>query len=327
MKVLYAIQGTGNGHVSRARDIIPLLQQYGDLAIFISGNKSQVDLGYPIKYQSKGLTFEYNKSGGISYFKTLITNNPFRILREVFTFPVRDYDVIINDFESITAWAAKLKGKEVVGLGHQASFLSNKTPRPEKKSWIGELILKHYAPCTRPIGFHFDEFDTFIHKPVIRKPIREAKTEKLNHYTVYLPAYDDAKLIALLSQIPETEWHIFSKRTKEKYQKQNCTVHPVDNTAFVKSFTTCTGVLTSAGFETPAEALFMGKKLFVIPIKGQYEQYCNALGAKELGASYATALNSTTIRDVKQWVLSGKAVKVNYPDDTAQIIASIFNQQ
>lgn len=326
MKVLYAIQGTGNGHVSRAKDIIPHLQQYGDLDIFISGNKSQVDLGYPIKYQSKGLTFEYNKSGGLSYFKTLFTNNPFRVLKEVFTFPVKDYDVIINDFESITAWAAKLKKKEVVGLGHQASFLSKNTPRPDKKSWIGELILKYYAPCTQPIGFHFDEFDAFIHKPVIRKPIREAKTEQLNHYTVYLPAYDDAKLIELLSKIPETNWHIFSKRTKDSYQKQNCTIHPIDNTEFVKSFTTCTGVLTSAGFETPAEALFLDKKLFVIPIKGQYEQYCNALGAKALGAAYATVLNTNTLPALKDWVFNGKSVKVNYPDNTAQIIAEIFNK-
>jgi hypothetical protein len=29
-------------------------------------------------------------------------------------------------------------------------------------------------------------------------------------------------------------------------------------------------------FETPAEALFLGKKLLVIPMTGQYEQECNA---------------------------------------------------
>jgi hypothetical protein len=34
--------------------------------------------------------------------------------------------------------------------------------------------------------------------------------------------------------------------------------------------------LCNAGFETPAEALFMDKKLFVIPIHNQYEQECNA---------------------------------------------------
>jgi UDP:flavonoid glycosyltransferase YjiC (YdhE family) len=30
MKILYAIQGTGNGHVSRAREIIPIPKKYGE---------------------------------------------------------------------------------------------------------------------------------------------------------------------------------------------------------------------------------------------------------------------------------------------------------
>ena len=51
MKILYAIQGTGNGHVSRARDIIPILQKKGDLDILVSGIQADVDLPYNIKYK------------------------------------------------------------------------------------------------------------------------------------------------------------------------------------------------------------------------------------------------------------------------------------
>ncbi len=31
MKILYAIQGTGNGHVARAREIVPILQKHYDV--------------------------------------------------------------------------------------------------------------------------------------------------------------------------------------------------------------------------------------------------------------------------------------------------------
>ena len=48
MKILYAIQGTGNGHLSRARDIIPILQKKGEVDILISGIQSDVDLPYPL---------------------------------------------------------------------------------------------------------------------------------------------------------------------------------------------------------------------------------------------------------------------------------------
>ena len=37
MKILYAIQGTGNGHLSRAVDIVPELKKFGNLDLFVSG--------------------------------------------------------------------------------------------------------------------------------------------------------------------------------------------------------------------------------------------------------------------------------------------------
>jgi hypothetical protein len=61
MKILYAIQGTGNGHVSRAREVIPILQQYGDVDLLISGTQADVGLPYSIKYQLNGFGFVFGK--------------------------------------------------------------------------------------------------------------------------------------------------------------------------------------------------------------------------------------------------------------------------
>ena len=57
MKILYAIQGTGNGHLSRAKDVIPALQKHADVDILISGIQADIDLSYPVKYRYKGLMF------------------------------------------------------------------------------------------------------------------------------------------------------------------------------------------------------------------------------------------------------------------------------
>ena len=65
MKILYAIQGTGNGHISRAREIIPYLKQYGELDILISGTQADVQLPYPIKYKFKGVGFVFGIDGGM----------------------------------------------------------------------------------------------------------------------------------------------------------------------------------------------------------------------------------------------------------------------
>ena len=42
MKILYAIQGTGNGHLTRAKEIIPILKEKGDVDILISGSECDI---------------------------------------------------------------------------------------------------------------------------------------------------------------------------------------------------------------------------------------------------------------------------------------------
>lgn len=319
-KILYAIQGTGNGHVARAREIIPILQKFGDLDIVLSGDQSEVDLPIAPKFRSKGLTFIYNRHGGVSYLKTLLKNNLLKIAGELWRFPVKDYDIIINDFEFITAWACKLKRKECIGMGHQASFRSSKTPRPLKKEWIGEAILKYYAPCSRAIGFHFDHFDHFVEKPVIRREIRNKKPRNKGHYTVYLPAFGDNSIAEFLLQIPDIQWEVFSKSTQTEYSKGNVTFFPISNEGFIQSFISCEGVFTSAGFETPAEAIFLGKKVMVIPIMAQYEQYCNAAALQAMGLPVIYKLDSQGLAWLKNWILYQKPLNIHYPDRAESII-------
>ncbi len=111
MKILYAIQGTGNGHLSRARDIIPILQRKGELDILVSGIQADVDLPYPVKYRFKGLSFIFGKKGGIDLFKTYQKSNLKQLYKEITSLPVEDYDLVINDFEPVSAWACRMKKK------------------------------------------------------------------------------------------------------------------------------------------------------------------------------------------------------------------------
>jgi uncharacterized protein (TIGR00661 family) len=56
----------------------------------------------------------------------------------------------------------------------------------------------------------------------------------------------------------------------------------------------CDIVVTAAGFETPAEALVLGKKLVVVPIEGQYEQACNAAALGRMGVKVVGSLSEVT---------------------------------
>jgi predicted glycosyltransferase len=74
MKILYAMQGTGNGHLSRARDIIPILQKNNEVDLLISGTQADVVLPYPVKYKFKGLGFIFGDNGGIDLVETYKKN-------------------------------------------------------------------------------------------------------------------------------------------------------------------------------------------------------------------------------------------------------------
>lgn len=318
-RILYAVQGTGNGHVARAREIIPILKRYADLDILLSGDQSQVDMGHPIRFRDRGLTFLYNRKGAIDYFGTLWKNNPFRLLYSILRLPVHTYDLVINDFEFTSAWACKWRGVACYGLGHQMAFRSSKVPRPKQREWLGEFILKWYAPTKRGVGFHFDRFDTSVESPVIRSEVRKLKPLMGDHYTVYLPAFGNAELMAFFRRFPDTHFEVFSKRDAAEDVPDNVVLRKIENEAYLESLAHCKGLLCSAGFEGPTEALYLGKKLCVIPIRGQYEQACNAAGLEVIGASVLKYLDAEGLTD---WLQEGTPIHVEYPDRTEEIIRS-----
>jgi len=325
MKILYAIQGTGNGHISRAREIVPLLQQHGEVNLLISGTQADVKLSQELTFQLHGFSFIFGKKGGVDHYETWKSMNLPRFVRDMRNLPLKDYDLILNDFEPVTAWACKLKGIESVGLSHQASFQSKKVPQVKSISWA-QLVMKYYAPATHYVGFHFKAYDDFIHTPVIRSEIRELITSNLGHYTVYLPAVDDQILVPILKKIPGVNWQIFSKHTKVSFTDQNVSVCPVNNEQFNASLASCEGLFTGGGFEGPSEALYLGKKLLVVPMKFQYEQQCNAFALEEMGLPVIWGHDKNWLPIIQHWVEQPQAHQFHFPDETADVIAQVVNQ-
>ncbi|ADR21409.1 glycosyl transferase [Marivirga tractuosa] len=322
MKILYAIQGTGNGHISRARDVIPILEQYGEVDVLISGTQADVNLDCKIKYQFHGLSFVFGKRGGVDFFKTLKQVKCLRFLSEIWNLKVAQYDLVINDFEPVSAWVCMLKAKKCIGLSHQSAVVHPFSPKPIKTDWLGYLVLKYYAPVNNSYGFHFRTYADRIYNPVIRQEIRNLETREDDFYTVYLPAYSDERIIKILSKF-KVHFKVFSKHSKVKSQCDNIEIIPIDNRLYLKSLAKCKGVICGAGFEGPAEALFLQKKLLVIPMKGQYEQQCNAAALEKMGVKVIESLKASSKKGLDDFFNSNEKVNVNYPNQTDEIIRKL----
>jgi len=323
MKILYAIQGTGNGHLARATEIVPLLAAHGETDVLVSGIQGDIQLPFEVKYRLYGMSFIFGTNGGVDIKKTIAKSRPFRFLIDMMKLPVHKYDLVIIDFEPVTAWACKIRGKKCIGLSHQNAVLHHLAPKPKKTDWLGKTILKQYAPASLKFGFHFNQLDSCNFPPVIRGDVRKAKTFINNHYTVYLPSYSNEEISRVLSAIPQVQWEVFSKHNPNTYQSDNILFQPVSYEKFNASFTGCKGILCNAGFETPAEALFMGKKLCVIPMKNQYEQECNAAFLSEMGITTLSDFRECG-QEIRQWIDNENAVKLNYPDQTKEILEKII---
>jgi uncharacterized protein (TIGR00661 family) len=324
MKILYAIQGTGNGHLSRARDIIPALQKKCTVDILVSGIQADVRLRYPVKYRLRGLSFIFGKKGGVDLWKTYNEASLKSLQNEIRSLPVEDYDFVVNDFEPVSAWACRLKNVPCISLSHQSSLLSNKVPKPKKKDIIGSIILKHYAPADYNFGFHFYSYDSQIYTPVIRKEVRELEVDDYGYYTVYLPSYDDAKLLNILSQFKNTRWQVFSKHNIRSFRNDNVVIYPISNERFTQSLANCKGVLCGAGFETPAEAIYLGKKLLVVPMKGQLEQHYNAAALHDIGVPVIKNLKQKNHHKIQNWLDNDEVVKIDFPDITDNVVNKLF---
>jgi uncharacterized protein (TIGR00661 family) len=326
VKILFAIQGTGNGHLSRARDVYPELIKYGEVDVLVSGIQADVEVPFSVDYKLYGMSFIFGHHGGVDIWQTAKKLRPFKLFKDIRNLPVDHYDLVINDFEPVSAWACKRRKVPCISLSHQCAVLHENAPRPTADDLMGKLVLEHYAPVTDTYGFHFKSFADNIFTPVIRQEIRELEPTNKGHYTVYLPAYDDKTIVQHLSQYQSVHWEVFSKHNKQPFTTGNVTVNKIDNKAFINSMASAAGVLCGAGFEGPAEAMYLGKKVMVIPMTAQYEQQCNAVGAEAMGAAVIMGLSEKYYPRIDEWLKNGKTISVDYPDMTADIIARIMRK-
>lgn len=325
MNILYAVQGTGNGHISRAIQLYPFLKSYGNVDFFISGSNADLKTDLPIIGRSKGISLFYKATGGLDYFK-IIRSFSFRIFLDAYKLPVNNYDLVINDFDFVTSLACLLRKKKSVQFGHQASFQSNKTPRAKNNNIIGEFILKNFVKSTHYLGLHFKAYDAAIYNPIIKQEIIDATPTNDGHISVYLPHYSIAYLEPYFLAESKHHFEVFSAEVTSIRNYKNIVYFPISNSGFTKSMIRSHAVITGGGFETPAEAMYMNKKVLSIPISKHYEQLSNAAALAELGVKVLLHIDKDFHLIFTEWINNSVPVKLELTHSTKEIVEQLIQQ-
>lgn len=264
---------------------MPHLQKLGEVDVFLSGRNHSLQPGFEVKYRSPGLSLFYSKEGGLDTWQMLKKNNIAKALRHASHLPLEKYDLVLNDFDFITAYSAKMKNLPSIQFGHQASFASPNTPRFMGNNFSGEFILNHFAPASSYVGLHIKRYDQFIFPPVIKESILHAEPCNLGHTVVYLPAITSKALLGVFSGFKDLQFVVFGSDIHQVSKSGNVTFQPINDHVFTSHLIKAESIITGGGFETPAEALYLGKKMLICPISRHYEQLCNAAALEKEGIS------------------------------------------
>jgi uncharacterized protein (TIGR00661 family) len=310
MKILMGVQATGNGHITRARAMNEAFSARGIEVdtIFSGRDRDQLfDMEMFGDYRCyKGLTFVTN-AGAVKPIATFQRNSLRQLYRDICTLDLSAYDLVITDFEPITAWAAKRQKKMSIAIGHQNAFdyaIPKRYSNP-----IVQLFMNYFAPAQIRLGLHWHHFGQPILPPIADVSRQSGRTVN-NKIVVYLGFENQDQVIEWLTPFSDYEFYIYSPFPQVE-DRGHLHLRPLSREGFQQDLANCNGVISNAGFELASEAIHLGKKILVKPLKGQMEQASNALALENLGLGME--MKHLDAEKLRNWLEYFESKQVIYP--------------
>jgi uncharacterized protein (TIGR00661 family) len=309
-KCLFLVQGEGRGHMTQSISMKQILEDAGmEVCEVIIGKSSlrKIPDFYYERIKTQVTTIE---SPNMSMDKNFKKVKPYAtFIKNASTFPkylkglkiihrkVKEHnpDFIMNFYEPLCGMYNMFykPGIPAISIAHHYMFLHSDYAMPEKRFFFNSSLkiltwLTSFGSARRlALSFYPFENDTrksiYVVPPLLRSDVLNHEVSKQNYLLIYLlnPGYiNDIK--AWHNKNPKTELHCFTDRKDigdtVKYDN-TLYFHQVNDKKFLDMMAAAKGVVTTAGFESVCEAMYMGKPVFMVPVEGHYEQYCNSVDA------------------------------------------------
>ena len=315
MKFIFIVQGEGRGHMTQAISLFQLIESLGhEVSAVCIGKSERREIPEFVKksitanihlFESPNfITDKDNK--GIKIGKT-ITHNFSNFLR------------FSKSLQKIHQLVEKHKPDVIINFYDVLGGLYNAFYRPQTQFWVighqyliehpefkfadGQMVQKLlFFVNTKITSFgarkklalssiplkDFKEKNLHVLPPLLRKKVKLLQPKAGDFYLTYMvnPGYGDEVLdFANKNQHIKIEAFWDKKGTPKVYTPlPNLTFHQVDDELFLQKMASCKGLLSTAGFESICEAMYLNKPVMVIPVIGQYEQACNAIETETSGA-------------------------------------------
>jgi uncharacterized protein (TIGR00661 family) len=312
MRILFGIQLTGNGHISRSERLINELRSRGHFVdVVVSGGGNSLSYSN-FKFKFSGFTIYPNNKGGVNWLKTVFSNNLFRVLFESVKLRSDHYDLVVSDFEPVSIWSSFLRRRKCISICNQNDILN----------WnfniFRKLFIRIFTWNSYRVSYSYSISNGDSYLPIISDEVSNGVSYESDFYLIYLPYSDISKVYSELKNYGDKKWKVYHNSDFNSDLK-NIKICKIDKKLFIKDLLSCKGIVTASGFSTTSEALILGKKLWSIPLKGQFEQKFNSERLSEFGV-FTKEFNS---ENIGIWINGPAAMIYRWNDPVSDIIEKI----
>ncbi|MEP5614444.1 MAG: glycosyltransferase family protein [Cyclobacteriaceae bacterium] len=319
MKFFFIVQGEGRGHLTQAISLYSMLKKNGHTITHVVVGKSKRrklpqffldNIQSPIEQLNSPNFVTDRRSKSVKLLPSVFLN--------LLKFPIflksvnrlnalvndEQPDVIVNfyDFLGGLYYLTKRPKAKHIAIAHQffvehPAFEFPKGRFFDKASMrLGNKLAGFGA--TKLLALSFRDFPDHarltVVPPLLREKVKEQKISSGNHYLVYLVNHGYADQVAEFHRKnPDIPIHCFWDKEGQPAivsKDKNLTFHQLDDDKFLELMASSKGYLTTAGFESVCEAMYMAKPTLMVPVKGHYEQSCNAIDATKAGAGISSEI-------------------------------------
>jgi uncharacterized protein (TIGR00661 family) len=204
-------------------------------------------------------------------------------------------DVIINFFEPMTGLYALIcrNRPPVVAVAHQFMYEHPDYVRaPDKRlqQWGMKWYVRMVGAASTRVALSLyeapdlPEKDLVVAPPILRRQLFDLPVNPAGRFVLaYLLNHGYAEqIIDWHKKNPQTVLHCFYDKPDappEQAYDETLTFHRLDGEKFLRLMAECKFVACTAGFESLAEAAYLGKPLFLMPVENHIEQMINAMDA------------------------------------------------
>ena len=368
MRAVFIVQGEGRGHMTQALALEEMLSSMGhQVSDIVMGTcdrrkipKFFLERTSATIHKVESPNFHFDKEHKSIDVKTTFRKNITQIpkyLKELKTIhkvvESSRADTIINFYDVLGGFYFLLYKPQVrrICIAHQ--YLASHSEFPFNEAYpfqkflfkLNNQLTSSFAHKKLALSFKKlpqESAKLKVVPPLIRREVLKLKPSKGDYILAYVVNKGYGSDIQKWhAKNPKVKIHCFwdnFDKPDEWSPRENITFHHINDRKFISYLANCAGYVSTAGFESICEAMYLGKPIMMVPVKGQYEQLCNALDAQKVGAGVIgkefqiekllahISQKPKGVRGFKTWVRSNKKTLLYEIEDIESHKVTVENE-